>query len=113
MVKGMSEEAMAMTRLVVDAQNGERKALMEQMKQRYSENIQMAGKWNKLINQLTHEKAVWFFEKSYPTFWQLDPTEGPSRVRKRLSRCHLKIDDKYLLPSQRHKLGKPNFSRIG
>ena len=106
LIKGMGEEAMSMTRTVVDAQNSERKSLMEQIKLRYSENIQMAGKWNHLISQLTHEKAVWFFKKSYPMFWQLDPTEGPSRVRKRLSRCHINIDERYLLPSQRHKLGK-------
>lgn len=97
---------MSMTKTVVEAQNSERKSLMEYMKLRYSENIQLIGKWGHLVKQLTHEKAIWFFEKSYPTFWQLDPTEGPLRVRKRLSRCYLSVNEKYLMPSHRHKLGK-------
>lgn len=101
----MTGDALTMTCAVVDAQNIERKSVMEKMRASYSENIHITTKWNEIINQLTHERAVWFFEKSYPSFWQLDPTEGPSRVRKRLSRCHIGIDGKYLLSSYRHKLG--------
>lgn len=38
--------------------------------------------------------------------WQLDPTEGPGRVRKRLMRCHLGIEKRFLTPENQAKLGK-------
>jgi len=38
--------------------------------------------------------------------WQLDATEGPARIRKRLQRCHLNIGRKYLLPGAQRKLGE-------
>ncbi|OCT80074.1 hypothetical protein XELAEV_180268899mg, partial [Xenopus laevis] len=41
--------------------------------------------------------AVWYDPESYPTSWQLDPTEGPNRERRRLQRCYLTIPNKYLL----------------
>ena len=30
--------------------------------------------------------------------WQLDPTEGPSRVRRRMMRAPRTIDEKFLMP---------------
>lgn len=104
LVKNLSEDAMSMTRLVVDAQNTKRKSFIEEIKLQYSEDFQISLKWSELIDKLTHEKAVWHFSKSYPIFWELDSTEGPSRIRKRLVRCHLEIDEKYFLPSERYKL---------
>jgi hypothetical protein len=38
--------------------------------------------------------------------WQLDATEGPARIRKRLQRCQLNIGRKYLLPGAQRKLGE-------
>ena len=49
-------------------------------------------------------RAVWFDEKFYPKSWQLDPTEGPCRVRKRLQRCHLDIKAKFFMPDAANKL---------
>lgn len=108
LIKGMSEDAEAITRMVVNQQNTERKAFIEEIKRRYSENIQISVKWGDLIENMTHEKALWYFEKSYPMFWELDPTEGPARIRKRMRRCHLGIGERYLLPSQRYKLNNEN-----
>lgn len=45
--------------------------------------------------------AVWYDQTSYPTSWQLDPTEGPNRERRRLQRCYLTIPNKYLLKDRR------------
>ena len=42
-------------------------------------------------------RALWYHEESYPCSWQLDPTEGPFRMRKRLQRCHLEIAPKFFL----------------
>ncbi|XP_012515612.1 PREDICTED: lysosomal-trafficking regulator [Propithecus coquereli] len=42
-------------------------------------------------------RAVWYDPIYYPASWQLDPTEGPNRERRRLQRCYLTIPNKYLL----------------
>jgi hypothetical protein len=65
-MKTVTEAAMSITRSVVEAQNSERKAFMEHIKQAYSENVQICIKWHKIIQQLSHERAVWFFPDSYP-----------------------------------------------
>lgn len=49
--------------------------------------------------------AVWYDQTSYPTSWQLDPTEGPNRERRRLQRCYLTIPNKYLLKDRRKPEG--------
>lgn len=50
--------------------------------------------------------AVWYDQTSYPTSWQLDPTEGPNRERRRLQRCYLTIPNKYLLKDRRKHEGE-------
>lgn len=50
-------------------------------------------------------RAVWYDQISYPTSWQLDPTEGPNRERRRLQRCYLTIPNKYLLKDRRQPEG--------
>ncbi|XP_059485723.1 lysosomal-trafficking regulator isoform X2 [Neocloeon triangulifer] len=104
MAKAVAESAMVTTRAAVEAQNAERKAFMEHIKASTSESVHLRAQWHSIVQQLTHEKAVWFFPESYPGSWQLDPTEGPSRVRKRLQRCHLGIKDRYFMPEFRQKL---------
>ena len=64
-----------------------------------------------LVN-VVYFRAIWFCPKSYPCSWQLDPTEGPCRIRKRLQRCHLGIDEKYINQNFRDKLGMPVFYLI-
>lgn len=43
-------------------------------------------------------RAVWNEDEKRPMCWQLDPTEGPSRVRRRLIRSPRNTDEKFLLP---------------
>ena len=57
------------------------------------------------MNSTAIFRAIWHCEKSYPMSWQLDPTEGPGRIRKRLQRCHLDMEERFLLPQHKHKLG--------
>ena len=49
---------------------------------------------------------MWYDPASYPTSWQLDPTEGPNRERRRLQRCYLTIPNKYLLKDRRKAEGE-------
>lgn len=106
LAKQLTESAMAITRTVVEEQNRERKVLMERLKHCRGLEAQAMAKWRDLAKRLTHEKAPWFFPESYPTSWELDPTEGPARVRIRLQRCHLSIDKRFFLPEYTNKLGK-------
>ncbi len=55
-------------------------------------------------------RAVWHCSKSHQRSWELDPTEGPSRVRKRLQRCHLRIDARFLCEESKEKLSKEQQS---
>ena len=57
-------------------------------------------------HDLLYFRGVWHDAKSYPKSWQLDPTEGPGRVRKRLKRCHLGIENRFLTPDNQYKLGR-------
>ena len=48
-------------------------------------------------SSISLRRALWHHEESYPCSWQLDPTEGPFRMRKRLQRCHLEIAPKFFM----------------
>ena len=62
-------------------------------------------------------RAIWHDKEFFPTSWQLDRTEGPCRVRCRLQRCHLDIDEKFIMPEYQKTRKKlynisQNFSRF-
>ncbi|XP_041350649.1 lysosomal-trafficking regulator-like isoform X2 [Gigantopelta aegis] len=94
--KLIAEQAMAVTRNVTRLQNAQRKKLIEHIKKNMTEQIQLKQSWQRLVQNLTHERSVWYHEESYPRSWQMDPTEGPGRTRRRLQRSHLELDAKYL-----------------
>ncbi|XP_014603828.1 PREDICTED: lysosomal-trafficking regulator isoform X1 [Polistes canadensis] len=104
LAKQLTESAMAITRIVVEEQNRERKVLMERLKHARAMEAQAVAKWRDLAKRLTHERALWHFPESYPRSWELDPTEGPARVRIRLQRCHLDIDARFFLAEHKDKL---------
>lgn len=98
--------AMSITRLVVDTQNAERKAFLDHLRKQQSECVANAQKWQKLVEQLAHEQGLWFISESYPRSWEIDPTEGPARMRVRLRRCHHNIPEKFVQEGFRDKLRK-------
>ncbi|XP_024939057.1 lysosomal-trafficking regulator isoform X2 [Cephus cinctus] len=108
LAKQLTESAMTITRSVVDEQNRERKVLMERLKHSRAMEAQAMARWRDLARRLTHERAPWHFPESYPRSWELDPTEGPARVRIRMQRCHLKIDKRFFLNEHRNKLDAVN-----
>ncbi|KAK2579125.1 hypothetical protein KPH14_001295 [Odynerus spinipes] len=105
LAKQLTDSAMTITRTVVEEQNRERKVLMERLKHARAMEAQAVAKWRDLAKRLTHERALWHFPESYPGSWELDPTEGPARIRIRLQRCHLDIDERFFLPEHKNKLG--------
>ncbi|XP_012252611.2 lysosomal-trafficking regulator [Athalia rosae] len=109
LTKQLMEGAMAVTRCVVEEQNRERKIFMEQLKQSRAMVAQAMARWRDLARRLTHERAPWHFQESYPKSWELDPTEGPARVRIRMQRCHLKMNKRFLMPECQEKIEVANI----
>lgn len=81
LVKQLTENAMMITRVVVEEQNRERKSLIDRLKQAKAMEARAIARWRDLVKRLTHEMALWHFPESYPRSWELDPTEGPGRIR--------------------------------
>ncbi|XP_055879864.1 lysosomal-trafficking regulator-like isoform X2 [Biomphalaria glabrata] len=106
--KRVTEHAMSVTQDVTRLQIEERKKLVTHIKQSMTAQIQLKKQWQEVVQMLTHERAIWYEAASYPQSWQLDPTEGPGRVRKRLQRCHLNIPKKFLLPEHQYKIDAAN-----
>ncbi|XP_076442605.1 lysosomal-trafficking regulator-like isoform X2 [Babylonia areolata] len=96
--------AMALTQRMTAQQTRERGSLVEHIKHTMAQQVQLKKNWQDIVHSLTHERGVWHDEESYPQSWELDPTEGPGRIRRRLMRCHLGLQSKYVRPSLRQKL---------
>ncbi|XP_070492270.1 lysosomal-trafficking regulator [Chironomus tepperi] len=93
LVQSCIDNAMRMTRDVIDIQNKERRRLMNQLKR--TQEIDFYREWFELIQRMTHEDAPWYNEELYPTTFELDETEGPGRMRIRLKRAVLKIEERF------------------
>ncbi|XP_028844512.1 lysosomal-trafficking regulator isoform X1 [Denticeps clupeoides] len=99
--KDISKIAADITQNVSLRQGMERKIVIQHIRSLYKIDLSASRHWQELVQQLTHDRAVWYDQASYPTSWQLDPTEGPNRERRRLQRCYLTIPNKYLLKDRR------------
>ncbi|GFT10478.1 lysosomal-trafficking regulator [Nephila pilipes] len=108
----VSNEALKVTQKVFELQNEERKSFMEELKTKYYEEASERRAWFKLVEQMTHEKAVWYMFETYPRSWELDPTEGPLRIRRRLKKCYLKMDPRFLKPDYTERLVVNNKDEI-
>ncbi|XP_036893214.1 lysosomal-trafficking regulator isoform X1 [Sturnira hondurensis] len=95
--KDISKIAADITQAVSFSQGIERKKVIQHIRGMYKVDLSASRHWQELSQQLTHDRAVWYDPMYYPTSWQLDPTEGPNRERRRLQRCYLTIPNKYLL----------------
>ncbi|XP_056292280.1 lysosomal-trafficking regulator isoform X2 [Pseudoliparis swirei] len=108
--KDISKIAADITQNVSLRQGMERKKVIQHIRGLYKTDLSASRHWQELVQQLTHDRAVWYDQTSYPTSWQLDPTEGPNRERRRLQRCYLTIPNKYLLTDRRKAEAKPPLS---
>lgn len=93
--------AMKMTRDVIDMQNRERRQLMNYLKR--TQEIDYFREWKEVIQRMTQENAPWYNSELYPTTFELDETEGPGRMRIRLKRTALKINEKFFMDEFKHK----------
>ncbi|XP_035176417.1 lysosomal-trafficking regulator [Oxyura jamaicensis] len=112
--KDISKIAGDITQAVSLSQGMERKKVIQHIRGMYKVELSASRHWQELVQQLTHDRALWYDPVYYPTSWQLDPTEGPNRERRRLQRCYLTIPNKYLLPDRQKQEGmiKPPLSYL-
>ncbi|KAJ8248339.1 hypothetical protein GJAV_G00240950 [Gymnothorax javanicus] len=99
--KDISRMAADITQSVSLRQGLERKKVIQHIRRLYRGELSASRFWKEQVQQLTQERAVWHDQTSYPMSWQLDPTEGPNRERRRLQRCHLTVPNKHLLQDRR------------
>ncbi|EMP27274.1 Lysosomal-trafficking regulator [Chelonia mydas] len=104
--KDISKIAADITQAVSFSQGMERKKVIQHIRGMYKTDLSASRHWQELVQQLTHDRALWYDPVYYPTSWQLDPTEGPNRERRRLQRCYLTIPNKYLLRDRQKQEGK-------
>lgn len=90
------DSAMKITRYVVEMQNSERRNAIAHI--RIHDDCDLAHEWNMIVDRMTHEGAPWYSQRNYSNSWELDPTEGPSRMRIRMKRCQLEIPSRFFLP---------------
>ncbi|SPP84870.1 uncharacterized protein LOC117587012 [Drosophila guanche] len=114
LVQHCVESSMVTTRRMVELQNAERKLLMCHMKD-YDDTYTYT-KWLEIIRRMTHEGAPWHCAERAECSWELDDTEGPSRVHTRLRRCHLDIDRRFFMSEYRagqqaHREDTENYVR--
>ncbi|XP_043858779.1 lysosomal-trafficking regulator [Dromiciops gliroides] len=112
--KDISKIAADITQAVSLSQGIERKKVIHHIRGMYKIDLSSSRRWQELVQQLTHDRALWYDPISYPTSWQLDPTEGPNRERRRLQRCYLTIPNKYLLKDRQksEEVIKPPLSYL-
>ncbi|KAG9472227.1 hypothetical protein GDO78_020660 [Eleutherodactylus coqui] len=96
-LKEISKIAGDITQSVSLSQGMERKAVIQHIRNMYKVDLSASRHWQELVQQMTHDRAVWYDPASYSTSFQLDPTEGPNRERRRLQKCYLTIPNKYIL----------------
>ncbi|KAM4040946.1 lysosomal-trafficking regulator isoform 3-T3 [Anomaloglossus baeobatrachus] len=96
-LKEISKIAGDITQSVCLSQGIERKAVIQHIRSMYKVDLSASRHWQELVQQMTHDRAVWYDPASYPTSFQLDPTEGPNRERRRLQKYYFKIPNKYIL----------------
>ncbi|XP_030373390.1 uncharacterized protein LOC115623261 [Scaptodrosophila lebanonensis] len=99
LVQHSIETSMVTTRRVAELQNAERKLLMCHMKD--YDDTYTYNKWLEIIRRMTHEGAPWYSSERAECSWELDDTEGPSRVHTRLRRCHLDIPKRFFMTEYR------------
>ncbi|XP_050071739.1 lysosomal-trafficking regulator [Anopheles maculipalpis] len=87
--------AMQITRNSVEKQNRLRKELIIQL--RKDNDYRFYDQWHQLVRRMTHEDAPWYNAHHYPNSWELDDTYGPDMALKRMRRCPMTIDRRFLM----------------
>lgn len=66
MYEAVAQECSRLTRLVVDRQHVERKAVLSGIKRSQCRRVRLTHRWRELALVLTHERATWHSQHSHP-----------------------------------------------
>lgn len=66
MYEAVAQECSRLTRLVVDRQHLERKAVLSGIKRSQCRRVRLTHRWRELALVLTHERATWHSQHSHP-----------------------------------------------
>ena len=91
----VTSKAMEVTQVVMKLQDEERKKMMVIVKNELSENVKATQLWHHLIEQYTHERAMWYVPTMSARSWKLSEAEGANRMRIRLNRTFTDIHSKH------------------
>lgn len=89
------DEALRVTHDVVNDKHEQRKIYLEELKQDKVYSYHIRQQWLSLIIGQTHERAAWHTMNHHPKSWELNPVEGPSRIRIRLRPCKLMLNSRF------------------
>jgi hypothetical protein len=103
-VQELSQFSYNLTNKVVLMHSNVRKQLFQRLKSKMIKQYDVKQSWMHLIENMTHERCMWFDEASWPSFYILDQTESPSRERRRLKKSHLYIPERFYKEEVRWKL---------
>ncbi|XP_052863584.1 lysosomal-trafficking regulator [Anopheles cruzii] len=95
LISACTVAAMQITRNSVEKQNRLRKELIIQL--RKDSDYRYYDQWRQLVSRMTHEGAPWYSAATYPSSWERDDTYGPDMALRRMRRCQLSIDKRFLL----------------
>lgn len=111
------DQSMSVTQSFVHFQNEECLHYFARMKKQDRSTYASQKKWRRLVLSVIHEAHFFYDVHAFPQNWQLDPSEGPSRMRRKLMRCHLNMDNKYFdetaTRGPRHEYREPLASVCG
>ena len=90
-----------------------RRRLNERIKSVAAVDVANRDNWRLIVAQLSHERAVWYNQSDItPTLWQLNPTEGSQRERRRLERATRRIKSKFFRKTNDESLNITNNADI-
>ena len=102
--RSSTDPAIRLTHQAVAMQHATRRIFLDRLRRDHGDQVLAAGSWTELVAQMTHQRAAWYFPRSYLQGWQLSCSEGSQRMHIRLERCALEVDEKYVLERSRHIL---------
>lgn len=89
---------------IIQVQHNQKKVYFAHLNKQNYQVVLIKKRIVNIINELIHEQSIWHLSDCYPQTWALSPFESNNRVRKKLERCFLEIDQRYFLDGHSKQL---------